>query len=148
MNEATLTMEGLEDSLMGVFDLKDAGDCRTVIKTLLRDLNAARGREAKAVEETKTLALMALNMSPDLQRKAREVVVDASKSKGRDVMAFLLEMAGEMDKAKDMDDERLAQEVLDRVWGSFDMRGKESALLGELLERFNGSKDVLARKVS
>lgn len=58
---------------------------------------------------------------------------------GGGALCFLLGMVDEMDAAKKMSDKELASEVLNKVWSAYKVDSLESALLGELIERFRAA---------
>lgn len=65
---------------------------------------------------------------------------------GKGALSFLLGMVDEMDVAKEMKDEELALEVMSKIWGSYKVDSEESALLGELIERFKKAKGILRKR--
>jgi hypothetical protein len=69
-------------------------------------------------------------------------VVEARRPRRPDVLTFLMSMGKEMEAAEKLTDARLAEEILDKVWGAFDMSGKESALLGEAARRLKDGREV------
>lgn len=128
------TIEELQGKLEGVYDLERVEDCRKVIGVLLRSIveKAAAGDQAQ--ERLKMLSLMVINGNPEARDKAREVMAGSGKTK-KEVMDFLMSMAGTMHAAEGLTNKQLIAEVTDTVWGTLDMSSRESAVLGELIYR-------------
>lgn len=130
-----LTIEGLQESLRGTYDLTDTVDCQSVIRMLLRDLNAANARSEKAEHDLKRLAFATRHNPAKADELAGEVL-DRNKVPGEKVMAFLERMAEEVTRAEDLTDIELTDEVFQHVWGDLDCDSRPSAVLEELLRRF------------
>lgn len=131
--------ERLQRNLEGVYDLDKAEDCRKVIEVLLRDLEEANARASDARSGLKSLALMVTSGNQDMRDAARKVLLDGS---GRrvDMLGYVMRMVGQMDDVRTLPDDVLVSEVLDKVWVSYDMSGRESALVAEVLDRFKGKR--------
>lgn len=131
-----MNIDQLEEKLGGTFDLKDVGDCRKVIKTLLRDLELASKRSEKMATERRMLAFMVSRNKSSAKKKADEILKGSPKKTGSELLGFLSRMSQEADFAKGLDDKQLVEEVLRTVWGDLDMDGRASAVMEELIERF------------
>jgi len=57
-------------------------------------------------------------------------------------MKFLSQMVDEMDAAKKLGDRELVLDVLDKVWSDYDINTRESALVGEIVDRFRTAKKI------
>lgn len=142
MVDEVMTMKRLREGLEGVYDLDSVDDCQQVIRMLVRDLNIARLKEKEAEGKTKELALSVLS---DNRKRAEELaksVVKPGQKKRVNVLGFLLAMSQEMEGAEKLTNGKLADEILDKIWGSFDMSSKESALLGEAARRLKNGRKV------
>jgi len=128
------TIEELQDKLDGVYDLRDVEDCRKVLGVLLRSIEEKSAYGSLAYDRLRMLALMVINGNPEARDKAREVMAGSGKSK-KEVMDFLMNMAGTMKQAESLTNKQLIAEVTDTVWGVLDMSSRESAVLGELIYR-------------
>ena len=139
--QGEVTLEKLQEKLNDVYDLRDTSDCHAVIRMLLRDVEGSKARENKYRVQLRSLAAAVLGEYYDAKEKARDALSSSSpKECPVNVMGFISKMAVMMKYAEDMTDEKLASEVLDRVWANLDMSSGESALLGEMMERFKGEK--------
>ena len=133
-----MTLEKLQESLDGVYDLRDTVDCHAVIRFLIRDLEGSKAREKQAREGFKSLAASVLaGDTIESKEKARDALSPSANKEDRvNAAKFLLRMGKMMKSAEEMNDEQLSEEVLNRIWSNLDMSGKESAMLGEMLARF------------
>ena len=142
MVDEVMTVARLKEGLEGVYDLDSAKDCKDVIRMLVRDLNLARAKEKEAEERTRTLAVAVTGGNVKEAEALARKVVEARRPRRPDVLTFLMSMGKEMEAAEKLTDARLAEEILDKVWGAFDMSGKESALLGEAARRLKDGREV------
>jgi len=67
---------------------------------------------------------------------------------GSRVATVVLKMVKETKKAEKLPNKKLVDVVLEKVWGQYDVHSTESAVLGELIERFKEKTGVMAHKVS
>jgi hypothetical protein len=133
-----MTLEKLQESLDGVYDLRDTMECHAVIRFLIRDLEGSKAREKQAREGFKSLAASVLaGDTIESKEKARDALSPTvNKEERANAAKFILKMGKMMKFAEDMNDEQISEEVLQRVWANLDMSGQESAMLGEMLARF------------
>lgn len=115
-------------------NLQDIDECRRVISVLAGDLELSNSKLKEANERLQALAVMVLNLSPDLQNEAKRIMFE-NKS-GGNTWKFITTMVSNMEEVSSLLDKALVDEVLDKVWGGLDLSSTESALLGELIERF------------
>lgn len=134
-----VTLEKLQESLDGVYDLRDTVDCHSVIRFLLRDLEGSKARERQARERLRSLAASVISGDFAAKEKAHEALAPAGvKDEPANAVKFILRMGEMMKAAEDMTNDQLSEEVLDKVWANFDMSSRESAVLGEMMARFKG----------
>lgn len=131
----------LENGLDGVYDLNNVQDCRKVIQVLLRDVAKSNARATDSLVKLKGLALKVMSGSSDVKDAARAALTDGA-SGGVDVLGYMMRMVQEMSNVRAMHDDVLVSEVIDKVWANYDMSGNESALVAELIERFNARAAV------
>lgn len=136
----SLSFEELQEKLGDVFDFNSADDCKKVITMLVRDLKVARHRIEKLEHDSKLLAALVLNHKDEMNDQAKEVL-NMGKKGEVNIIEFMTTMSQTMEEAEKMDDETLIGEVLNQVWGNFDVSSLESALLGELIGRYNTLKE-------
>lgn len=129
------TIEELQEKLDGVYDLEKVEDCRKVIGVLLRSIRDKDNTAQSSQDQLKMLAIMILNGNPESREKAREVLAGTGKTK-KEVMAFLMSMAGTMKEAEVMPNKQLIAEVTDAIWAGYDMASRESSILGEMIFRY------------
>lgn len=134
----SITMDRLRDSLEGVFDFDNPKDCEKVIGSLLKSLNESRKRQEEAEERLKELVRRVKAGDPSAVSFASG---EEGKGKGMGALGFILKMAGEMDSVSSLSDSELANELMNGVWASYDISGRESALLGEAIKRLKECVD-------
>ena len=139
-----MTLEELQERLQGTYDLRDLVDCQSVIRMLLRDLDAANSRAERASTDLKSLAFMVNRGNPKAADKAERIIAGAPKRSDAEVMECLLAMSKELEHADALSDEDLTTEVFREVWGNLSFDGRPSAVLEELLLRF---KKLTGQKV-
>ena len=134
-----LDFELLEKKLDGIYDFNDIADCQSVIRILVRDLRNSRMQAEKNEQDLKMLALLVSNKrEKQAAGKAKEVLV-GSKPK-TNIIDYLKRMSGSIKDAMEMDDTQLLDEVTNRVWADLDYESIESAVLEELMHRYNKVK--------
>jgi len=130
-----IDMLKLENGLEGVYDLTSVSDCRKVIQVLLRDVERANARVADTLVRLKGLALKVMSESADMKDAARNAIVNDTLN-GSGVLGYIMRMVQEMKDVRVMSDDTLVSEILDKVWANYDISGRESAVIAELIERF------------
>ena len=140
-----LDFELLEKKLDGIYDFNDIADCQSVIRILVRDLRNSRMQAEKNEQDLKMLALLVSNKrDKQAAGKAKEVLV-GSKPK-TNIIDYLKRMSGSIKDAMEMDDTQLLDEVTNRVWADLDYESIESAVLEELMHRYNKAKTIKEQK--
>lgn len=130
-----LTIEKLQENLRGTYDLADISDCQAVIRMLIRDLNLAHARGDKAEQDLKTLAFSVRHNQLRASELAEEIM-ERAKVPPSNMIDFLQRMSEEVIRAEELSDADLTGEVFEMVWGEMDVDSRESAVLSEMLSRF------------
>jgi hypothetical protein len=137
-----MRLEGLRERVKGTYDLDKAEDCQKVIKVLLRGSDNAHRTAEEAKTKLRALALDVVNERFEAKERAATALRDDKpvKRNAGELMGFLSKMAKEITLAEDMTDEELVSEILNGLWANLDLHSEDSALLGELVRRFQGGK--------
>ncbi len=85
---------------------------------------------------TRGLAKIGSCKGPKVPEKAAGKSRKKQTSSNGQLLVKFMEMQKLLDSARGMPDKRLIREVTRKVWGNLVMNSNESALLGELIERF------------
>jgi hypothetical protein len=131
-----MTLEQLAAKLEGTYDLTDLADCQSVIRMLLRNLDAANARAERANTDLKSLAFQVHRGNDDKAHEKAEAILAGCKRPAGEVMAGLMKMSDEMGRASDLNDTDLTTEVFKEVWGELTIDGRPSAVLEEMIHRF------------
>jgi hypothetical protein len=127
-------IEELQTRLDGVFDLGNVDDCRKMIDVLLRSIKEKDMAAQQSKDRLKLLSLMVINDNPDAKAKAREAMALSGSSK-KEVSNFMSDMVGMMNLADSMTTKQIITYVIENIWMEYDMSGRESAILGEMIRR-------------
>ena len=127
-------IEELEKKMDGVYDLNEVDDCRKIIGVMLRSIREKDILAQQYQDRLKMLSIMVVNENLKAKEKAQEFLSGVGKSKS-EVMGFLLGIAETMKAATEMETKEIIDEVTHTVWSTMDMSSRESAVLGELIER-------------
>lgn len=126
-----------QEKLDGVYDLNKVDDCQKVIDVLLRDLERHKGIEDAITARLTVLAELIAVGSPDAKRKATEILAKEENKSASSIVNFLFRMADQTKRAENLDDKALLKE-LNRIWSGFPTDLWESAVLAEVVCRFEG----------
>ena len=124
-----------QGKLDGVYDLNKVDDCQKVIDVLLRDLERHKGIEDAVTARLTVLAELIAVGSPDAKRKATEILAKQENRSASSIVNFLFRMADQTKRAENLDDKALLEE-LNRIWSGFPTDLWESAVLAEVVRRF------------
>lgn len=136
-----MNIEALQEKLEGVFDMHSAEGCRSVIASLLSNIEILETAKQDAERRLKVLALLVTGDKPNAKEVAWKTVEKIKKKSPSGLMDFLFRMCDEADKAEKLGDEGLLSESV-RVWAEFDMHSRESAVLDELIQRYKKAKGI------
>jgi hypothetical protein len=135
-----MEIKELQGKLQGVYDLTDAVDCQSVIRMLLRDLDAEKQKAEFAGKTVRMLAEKVKAGDPDAKELAEKVIQNAPKKK-HSVMDFMQRMCDSMDAVEGLSDEKLVDEAI-HLWAEYNMDSKESSVLDELIHRFRSRAGI------
>ena len=135
--EDVLAYDVLQEKLGDAYDLTSVFDCRKMISILL-----------KANSDKEELCRHTMNKL----RGFAVMVMDANTGKSKDAFLYntamdildgentrknnLAEMVKYGIESKELEDSKLVDLVVENIWGLFGLSTRESALLGEMIERF------------
>jgi hypothetical protein len=136
-----MELKELQEKLAGVYDLTTSIDCQAVIRMLLRDADIIR-TEAEAIrKQVNFLAFLVVENSPSVKDTARRILSknNIKVKSPAEMMDFLMRMGEEDKRAEKLSKEELEEESY-KIWGNYNMDSRESAVIGELIQRFKKAR--------